>query len=202
VVDTLADVCELPAGNVRVELTSGSAERLAVGFLDLEMEYREIPADAWMVAGPFQAAGESLTSRDAVERCIRNMPFEPEHTLDYAKWRQGTGADDYVDFYLLTGGGKGCVYYAMSHIWSDSDRKARLSYGLDYCGRFWLNGAVIKEFTTGAGTPFKKQFCMDVTLRRGWNDLLIKVAPGSGGCGLWMAVSDSTGLKFAARKCD
>ena len=60
-----------------------------------------------------------------------------------------------------------------------------------------MNGELVRDYAVHGGPPFQGQFSVDVALRPGWNQLLAKVASGSLGNGLWLALSDPGDLRYA-----
>ncbi|MEI8196020.1 MAG: glycoside hydrolase family 38 C-terminal domain-containing protein, partial [Phycisphaerae bacterium] len=213
--DVLPDQLFLNAGPACLELKAQGSDRLTLGFLDLKPIYTDIPAGAWRIAGPFlyttekgynpmEAAGQTLQKTEYAPEKSRDLdaPFTLVDGLE-ARWQSPSlstvGSGDFIDFHALTGHKSGSIHYAVTHLWSDAARTARLSFGLDYHGRIWLNGQLVAPCLAGAGAPYKGQLNLDIQLQKGWNELLLKIASGSGGNGFWMAISDPGTLKFAAR---
>ena len=204
---------ELPIRGVEaaLELKAKGGNRMAIGFLHMSPIYKDIPASAWVAAGPFiRADDKSHHASGSVETCIKESVYPPEKVRNFdatykltdgsdAKWQSLKGEADYINFLALTGKMTGSIHYAVTHVWSDARRKARLSFGVDYWHKIWINGALAEPFGAGGGAPFKGQLSLDVQLDKGWNELMLKVASGAAGNGFWMAISDYENLKFANR---
>jgi len=72
------------------------------------------------------------------------------------------------------------VAYLRSALWSDEQQKARLEIGSDDGVKVWLNDQVIHANNAmRALRPGEDK--VDITLKKGWNDILLKVTQGSGG---------------------
>jgi len=91
------------------------------------------------------------------------------------------------------------ICYAVTYLYASSARPARLANGVDYWAKIWLNGELVKDLSERRYAPRKGQFKLDVPLKAGRNELLVKVHSGSSGNGFWMAISDPGDLKFAAK---
>jgi len=80
----------------------------------------------------------------------------------------------------ILGPAENSVAYLRSMLWSDQQQKAHLEIGSDDGVKVWLNGQVVhannvmRALTAGEDK-------VDVTLKKGWNELLLKVTQGSGG---------------------
>jgi len=198
----------LQQGKTKFEFKTKPNNQFAIDFLRFELVYQDIPANAWLVAGPFVFANKKLLNpMEGVEQQIRESNYPPEKSADLkasfrlpdgseSKWQSLKEQTDYIDFFALTGKMKGSIHYAATHIWSDTNRTAQLSFGVDFFYKIWLNEKLLVPFGHGNGAPFKGQIRLDVQLRKGWNKLMLKISSGSSGNGFWMAISDFEGLKF------
>ena len=209
--DVLSDLYLQGGGESIIEMKAKGPSRVAVGFIHLEPMCVDIPATAWMVAGPVIFAEDTSPKALAnVEDWLRQPEYAPEKSRDFdaqfqlpdgsaVRWRSIEKDSDYVDFHALTGKKSGSIHYAVTHVWSEAARTARLEFGLDYWGKIWVNGAVVKALAAGTAAPFKRELSLDVPLEKGWNELMLKVASGSGGNGFWMSISDFGNVKFSRR---
>ena len=76
-------------------------------------------------------------------------------------------------------GGNVRLAYVRTWIYSDTEQSVRLDFGTDDGNKVWLNDKVIhKNGAGGAATPAEHK--VKVTLRRGWNKLMLKVTQDSG----------------------
>jgi hypothetical protein len=62
-----------------------------------------------------------------------------------------------------------------------------------------LNGEQVFEIVKAHGAPCAGQFAIPVQLRKGRNELLVKVHAGSRGNGFWLSISDPGDLVLQAR---
>ncbi len=209
--DFVGDLFIPEAGAIDFEFKASSGNRVAVAFVHLEPVYVPITTDLWSVAGPFlYAEPDSINPLEGVDAIVVGQEYPPERSRDFNEpismgdgstlnWLSVPGNDDFINFAALTGKKAGSIHYAVTHIWSDARRSAKLSFGTDFWTRIWLNGELIAPLIHGCGAPFKGQLNLTANLEQGWNELMLKVASGQNGNGFWMAVSDSGALRFSAR---
>ncbi len=155
---------------------------------------------AWQVAGPYQQAGKSGMD-------LFNVAFAPEtNDASSIKWRLvnlrlNANAPTILDLLSLLGGDQRVAYL---HTWIHSDQacKARLELGSDDGVKAWLNGAVVCSNNVDRGlVPGQDQ--AGISLKQGWNELLLKVTQGGGGWAACARLRDPegnklTGVRFAA----
>ncbi|HEY5914911.1 MAG TPA: HEAT repeat domain-containing protein [Verrucomicrobiae bacterium] len=127
---------------------------------------------AWQAAGPFRQANKNYAA-------LFDIPFPPETPEATAvEWRTLPPSTDAsrpwsMDLLKLFGGEQ-CVGYARTSVYSDRDQQARLEIGSDDGAKIWLNGKVV--FAKNTARPLQPaQDTVDVSLKAGWNPLLIKV---------------------------
>jgi hypothetical protein len=156
-----------------------------------------------LAVGPFPfSAADETAMKDTVFAPERSRNFDAPVSLPdghQTRWTRLAGNGDYVDFRKAFGQQPGNVHYAVTHIRAARAQSARISMGVDYWMKVWLNGKVVQPYLTKSGGETKGAFTFDVALEAGWNELLVKVAPGLNGNGFWMAITDTAGLAFAAR---
>jgi hypothetical protein len=80
----------------------------------------------------------------------------------------------------ILGPAENSVAYLRSMLWSDQQQKAHLEIGSDDGVKVWLNSQVVHANNTMRGLRAGDDK-VDVTLKKGWNELLLKVTQGSGG---------------------
>ena len=187
---------------------TGSNKRQALLFLQLTPVYQDIVANRWMIAGPFEATAAAGQGPDAaIVDAMKNKAFPPEAARDFSsvpeasgkpwKWQRLGGQEDYIDFEKLTGQRNGSIHYAVTYIVSPVERDVAVSFSSDYFTRMWINDAVVQDFYRPGGHPEKGQLKMDLHLKKGVNELLLKVGSGAGGNGFWLAVNNPGDLRFA-----
>jgi len=132
---------------------------------------------AWQVSGPYtKAEADGLTLFD--------VAFAPEKAdAEDLTWRimpAGTSQDRpwlmELDKVL---GGNNRAAYLRTKVWSDTDQKVRLELGSDDGIKVWLNGQKVHaNNATRPASPADDK--VEVTLKQGWNRLLLKVTQGGG----------------------
>ncbi|MFP4058420.1 MAG: HEAT repeat domain-containing protein [Candidatus Brocadiia bacterium] len=130
---------------------------------------------AWEAAGPYRQKG-----KEAQELFDMAFPPEKPDAKDVA-WRRVTRgvAEHLVDLEQALGGGDQQVGYLRTRVWSPKAQKARLELGSDDGVKAWLNGEPVHANNALRGlTP--GQDVANVTLREGWNALMLKVTEASG----------------------
>ena len=204
---------KLRQGKARFAFKRLSGDQTAIRFIALSPAFTDIVSGAWMAAGPFVVCeprdSEAGKKVDSAMREKEWRPPEanrdPKALFDVADglkrgWIPLDGSSEYIDFGKLFDHYSGTISYGVTRIHSPSEAKVRLLYGMDYWIRIWVNGGLVKDVEPHGGAPFKGQFQVDVPLKAGDNELIVKVASGSLGNGFWMAISDPGDLKFSAKQ--
>ncbi len=132
---------------------------------------------AWQVSGPY-------TKEGADGSMLFDVAFAPEKpappSADWQIMPAGTNQDRpwlmELDRAL---GGDNRAAYLRTNVWSDKSQKVLLELGSDDGIKVWLNGQVVhaNNATRPAGPGQDK---VEVTLKQGWNPLLLKVTQGGG----------------------
>jgi HEAT repeat protein len=157
---------------------------------------------AWQVSGPY-------TKEGADGSMLFDVAFAPEKpdpsSADWQIMPVGTNQDRpwlmELDRAL---GGDNRAAYLRTNVWSDKSRKVLLELGSDDGIKVWLNGQVVhaNNATRPAGPGQDK---VEVTLKQGWNPLLLKVTQGGGEWAVCARLcqldgSKLDGLKYQAEK--
>jgi len=150
---------------------------------------------AWQMSGPFKQKGKKGTD-------LFDMPLAPEKPQADAKWKP-LAIDNMKQPGLFTfkRGREQCAYFKSS-VYSEKEQKALLVLGSDDGVKVWLNGAVVHGNNVSRGLNCEEDK-IPVTLKKGWNPLMLKVINGGGSWGFCCAVkapdeSLIDGLKFKA----
>jgi HEAT repeat protein len=155
---------------------------------------------AWQAAGPYHLAGKEYKD-------LFDMVFPPETAqAEGVKWQTlPLGPDSkrqWIMDLLKAFGGDQRVAYARTWIHSTQEQPARLELGTDDGVKVWLNHAVVCTNNTFRGIqPGSDK--VDVTLKAGWNSLLLKVTQLNQGWAFCVRLltpdgSHLDGLQFAA----
>ncbi|MBE7500558.1 MAG: HEAT repeat domain-containing protein [Verrucomicrobiales bacterium] len=125
----------------------------------------------WQVAGPYGQDGKDYTA-------LFDIAFPPETNRDEVAWKSmPTGTDPQRPWLLdllkhLSG--EQCVAYLRTHLYSEEAEPARIEFGSDDGLKVWLNGQVVHTHNTARPLTVGSD-PVNVTLKPGWNTLLIKV---------------------------
>jgi HEAT repeat protein len=135
----------------------------------------------WLVTGPYTVAGKT-----GVE--IFDHAFAPEPGSEEAaaggevSWREQPvdGHQSWrIDLNATMGGGDRAGYLR-TYVYSPAAQPARLEVGSDDGIKVWLNGAVVHANNVLRGAEPAAD-SVEVSLREGWNELLVKVTNNGGG---------------------
>jgi HEAT repeat protein len=163
-----------------------------------EMDQYEGYILTWLAAGPYTEKGKE-------SRAIFDAVFPPEKPdAKDVKWNrltQGIGSWD-INLEATFGGKDHCGAYMKTRIFSPEEQDVRLEMGSDDAIKAWLNGKLVHANYQSRGVS-PRQDLVKVRLRKGWNELLLKVVDHEGGWGFCCRVrkADGTaldGLKFEA----
>jgi HEAT repeat protein len=153
---------------------------------------------AWKAAGPYLQEGKEYKE-------LFDMIFPPETPkAEGVKWQAlPLGPDQkrpWIMDLLKSFGGQQRVAYAQTWVYCDKEQPARLELGTDDGVKVWFNSSVVYTNNTFRGlTPGADK--VDVTLKAGWNPLLLKVTQLTAGwefCARFVKPDGShlDGLKF------
>jgi hypothetical protein len=88
--------------------------------------------------------------------------------------------------------------YAQAFLFSPTEREAVLLLGADDAHQLWFNGDLVST-RQGRNISVADDIEVPVSLRMGWNRVLLKVADLDGGWAFQLRVADPTGeLRWAA----
>jgi HEAT repeat protein len=141
-----------------------------------QIEQFEDYITAWQVSGPY-------TSQDLGPQKLFDTVFEPETNPENVNWRiMPTGTDRNKPWLLeldkAIGGGDRAAYLR-TNVWSPKNQKVRLELGSNDGIKVWLNGKIVHANNT-ARTISRDEDKVEVTLRKGWNRLLMKITQSGG----------------------
>lgn len=133
---------------------------------------------AWQVAGPYAQAGKN-------HRALFDIPFPPEQPgTQPLNWRTlpsntTPGKPTQLDLLKFLGGEQ-CVAYVRTCIHSSKQQPARLDLGTDDGVKVWLNGTQVHA--NNVARPIKPgSDKVAITLKEGWNTLLMKITQNTMG---------------------
>jgi len=131
---------------------------------------------AWQVSGAY-------TKEGAGPHKLFDIAFPPETDPENVKWQIMPTATDKGKPYILelhkAVGGGDRVAYLRTNVWSPKSQKLRLELGSNDGIKVWLNGRVVHANNT-ARTIAPGEDIAEVTLRYGWNKLMMKITQSGG----------------------
>lgn len=158
-----------------------------------QIEHFEDYLTAWLVAGPYYSPAGNFFE----------FEFPPEQPGQEVKWQIMPASLVPGQPWLLqldrVLGGENCAAYLYNHIWSEEERRVRMELGSDDGVKVWLNGELVHANNISRGVaPGDDVF--EISLRRGWNPLLLKITQGGGGWGACARLRDLNGGRLAGLK--
>lgn len=182
---------------VKLEVTGKSPQaggsELAFVNMNKEPSDRRFITD-WNLIGPF----------DAPDMSYLQVDYPPEKEIDFSQTYRGKGdvprrwkkieAEPSGFMRLencITPSERGIVY-GQVYVYSPDNRDALMLVGSDDGVRIWLNEELIHTNPAYRGA-YPDQDRISVSLKKGWNTLLIKVLQGAGGWGYYVRFVDPDG---------
>lgn len=150
----------------------------------------------WQVAGPY-------SREDAGPDELFDIAFAPEKADVEARWRAvPAGAHETMPWMIDLDeflGGINRVAYLRTRVYTPKPQDAVLEMGTDDGVKVWLNGEVVhSNNVTRALMPGQDK--VEVSLKQGWNDLMLKVTQGGGDWGVCARLRSADGAKLEGLK--
>jgi len=125
----------------------------------------------WLASGPYKG-GKTATIHDPEKPGAKDI-----------KWKLITASGDqpgFVDLNKELGAPGDCAGYLRCQVFSPKEQPALIECGSDDGIKLWLNGTVVHDKDVPRSFKLNEDQ-IKVTLREGWNELLVKVVNGGGG---------------------
>lgn len=190
------EVLELDQGNQQANM--GAADMLnRQGKADQASKYMArtgfVPEDAWYIVGPFDnPSGEGTDMVFPPEAGIQlDAEYEGKETVKWEKRSDGM-LDGFVDLLKILEPDQWAVAYAWTKVLSKDEQKVELRVGSDDQVVVWLNGEEVLRHKE----PRQAQVDQDVipiTLKKGENQLLLKVVNEQVDWGFYVRFTDEAG---------
>ena len=147
----------------------------------------------WEIAGPYEQAGKNFAA-------LFDTVFPPEEAgSDSVKWQAIPAGTDAAAPWkldlLLALGGQQRVAYARTWIYSPSEQPARIDLGSDDGNKVWINGQLVHSNNASRALQ-RDSDKFDVTLRAGWNPVLLKITQNTAGWSFCMRVVGQDGKQL------
>ncbi len=185
------------AGGVKLAGTSWTLTLTVTANGIREISEQPIDIRGWQVLGPFPNAGGSgfdtayapETRVEVKKACAIPGVKEP------VRWQTvPNSADGLVDLHSALRPNSDVCAYGVIYVKSAAAQKAMLSAGSDDGIKLWLNGALVASNNAQRGAaPGQEQVA--VTLKAGWNEVLLKITQGGGGWGFYFDLLTPDGSK-------
>ena len=176
--------------------SNDSVKKQATGIINQINKFGDF-ITAWQVSGPYMR-------QNVLGPELFDTQFAPEKAETDAKWGILPASEDSGKPWLIQleriFGGDNRVAYVRNKVWSDKDQQVRLEVGSDDGIKVWLNGEVVHANNAARGIkPGDDK--VKVNLKKGWNEMMMKITQGGGGwgaCAKFRTVDggDIKGLKF------
>jgi len=112
--------------------------------------------------------------------------FDGSNLTDWEHLRDKTG---YLNFTRQFGALRNHAIYLRSEIWSDKEQSAILKLGSNDGIKAWFNGLQVVSHQISRGAePGQEQ--IDISLKKGWNQLLLRVTNEGGSWGAFARITD------------
>lgn len=153
-----------------------------------------LPADGqlalWLVLGALPDPDDTaLMQAQIAEATVAPSHGDKEGNLS---WKSIFGENKYVDLFHNLSPNLNCTAYAHVYLQSAQERKCELVYGSDDGIRIWLNSELLQSLhLRRAANPDDNT--TPITLKAGWNSLLLKIDQGTGGWGFFMRIRSADG---------
>ena len=162
-----------------------------------EMDQYEGYILQWLVAGPYEEKGKEASQ-------LFDVAFPPERSgatgVTWKPLTRGIGSWD-ITLDAAVGGGEDRAAYMRTSVVSPADQDVRLELGSDDSIKVWLNGKVVHANNTDRGIS-PRQDLVKATLKKGANDLLIRVINHSGGWGFACRIRSPDGAALDGLKVE
>ena len=167
-----------------------------IKFTDEEMEkitikYRK-PEDfvsTWKIAGPFSKEGVKDLE-------LFDFKAGPEKNKNYSNWKDLTIGSIYYDSGVADlskiFGGSDRIAYLKTEAWIGANQETLFEIGSDDGVKVWVNNKLVHANNIIRGHN-QANDVVNVKLKKGWNDILMKVTQGTGGWQASLVIVDLNG---------
>ncbi|HOW64724.1 MAG TPA: HEAT repeat domain-containing protein [Candidatus Paceibacterota bacterium] len=143
----------------------------------------------WLVCGPYRQAG----ANDAM--ALFNIVFEPEKSADAVSWKPAPRTD-MINLSEFFPDQAGCAAYLKTTLMAREDADAVLLLGSDDGVKAWMNRTLIHANNVDRGA-IADQDMAPVKLKKGPNELMLKITQGGGGWAACARIVGTDGLPIA-----
>ncbi|MHC4229789.1 MAG: HEAT repeat domain-containing protein [Planctomycetota bacterium] len=145
---------------------------------------------AWQVSGPY-----SKPFANTFETAFGPENDGTEHVLWKTLPISQRSAQPWMFNLAAALGGRNKAGYVRTWVHSDRQQAARIDFGTDDGNKLWFNGKLVHQDAAG-GDAVPGEHKVPVTLRKGWNALLLKVTQDTGPWQFCLAIRKPNGDKL------
>jgi HEAT repeat protein len=127
----------------------------------------------WVVCGPYRQAGANGSE------AVFNIAFAPEKRGAKVQWK-ALPRGEHLNLAASFPAQDNCAAYLKTQVIAPEECEAALLLGSDDGVKAWLNGAVVHSNNTNRG-DVADQDMAPIQLKKGTNDLMLKISQGGGG---------------------
>jgi len=142
----------------------------------------------WLILGPF--SGNDI-DQDYLESVGGEANMNPEvgdniKTVqgETLTWNLYRSQENIVDLLQVVGGHTNVTAYAFCHLQGKQDTDTEILLGSDDGAAVWLNGELVHKNDVARAVVVADQDVFPAQVKKGKNQLLVKITQGSGGWGL------------------
>jgi len=148
----------------------------------------ELPGNGWLRQWLVLGAFPDTDYTGLTTPLIEEPTVEPSHgdQVGELQWRSLYAENTFVDFAFYLTPNTNAVAYAHVYLHAPATTACSLIFGANDGIRVWVNGEMVFHQRVRRTAVDPDQNTIGITLRAGWNRLLIKVDQESGGWGFFM----------------
>ncbi|MCG2660315.1 MAG: hypothetical protein L6437_08735, partial [Kiritimatiellae bacterium] len=187
------------------------SKKLGLEYMLIQSTCVDICSDQWNMIGPMGADSLANTNNafDEIHDLEKDVDLSRTYIDKYTgckmQWRVPDFSHELVNFRKMFGVGTRLgVGFAVTYIHVTENRRARISFGADYYAKMWVNKELVVELghatkRNTVGAHLRDEIQQDVLLRKGRNEVLVKLQSGSTSDGFWFSITDPGDLKICPK---
>ena len=175
-----------------------------IGLDGISLVPKRVFIPEWYILGPF-----ANPRKNGIERRGLDSVYFAESSVDLQKEYSGlkgkpirweyvqTPGNGYLDLSGKIKPSELVVAYALTYIYSPDDRKINLFVGTDDGGKVFLNGRELYRYS-GLRIAEPDQAEIELDLKKGWNELILKIENNLGGFAFYARLLDRENVTYVS----